>query len=273
MRERKPKKKQPSADRSASPLERLYEEMEAQLDEAEETLRAIREGEVDAFAVSTPQGNRVYTLEGSDLAYRHLIEAVTEGLLTLTRDGLILFCNMRVAKMVGMSTEKVIGSSIFSLVSPADEQTVRNLIGNAPVSGARAEIPLMQASGRPLPVLLSATPLTGPDTPLVCLVMTDLSVRRTPGPPDRLTAGIARKIRSPLGEVNKFLSALNEICQGSKILEPKRKETANEFYSKAISASERIEEVLRRVSSPTNADHPPASSAATRRGSASKLRK
>ncbi len=233
--------------------------MEAQLDEAEETLRAIREGEVDAFAVSTPAGSRVYALEGSDLAYRQLIEAVTEGVLTLTRDGLILFCNMRFARMVGMPTEKVIGSSIFSLVSPADEQNVRKFIGNAPVSGARAEIPLIPASGRPVPVSLSATPLTGTDTPLVCLVVAALSVRGTPPPPDRVAAGIAREIRNPLAEVNKFLSALNEICQRSKVLEPKRKKTANEFFSKAISASERIEEVIRRV--------------ATKRGPASRLRK
>ena len=37
------------------------------IEEAEETLRAIREGTVDAFVVSDDGGNRVYTLEGSDL--------------------------------------------------------------------------------------------------------------------------------------------------------------------------------------------------------------
>jgi len=254
MKERNPKKKRPSADELVSDLQRQYEEMEAQLDEAEETLRAIREGEVDAFAVSTAEGNRIYTLEGSDRAYRLMIEDMAEGALTLTGDGLILFCNRRFAEIVGKPIEKMIGSSIFTLLSPADEQTVRSLLGNAPVSGAKAEIPLMPASGRSVPVLLSATPLPETDPPGVCLVVTDLTERRKLASLDHVAAGIAHEIRNPLSEVNIFLSALDEICKESKTLEPKRKEKANEFYLKAKSALEKIEEVIRRVMAPTNAD-------------------
>ena len=105
MKERNPKKKRPPADGSVSDLQRQFEEMEAQLDEAEETLRAIREGEVDAFAVSTPAGHRIYSLEGSDRAYRLLIEDISEGALTLTGDGLILFCNRRFSEIVGTPIE------------------------------------------------------------------------------------------------------------------------------------------------------------------------
>jgi PAS domain S-box-containing protein len=253
VKERNPKKKRPSEDGSVSDLQRQYEEMEAQLDEAEETLRAIREGEVDAFAVSTAAGHRIYSLEGSDRAYRLLIEDMSEGALTLTGDGLILFCNRRFTEIVGKPIEKVIGSSIFTLISPADKQTVRTLLGNAPVSGARAEISLMPAIGRSVPVLLSATPLPETDPPGACLVVTDLNERRNLASPDHVAAGIAREIRNPLIEVNIFLSALDEICQGSKTLEPKRRETAKEFYLKAKSASENIEEVLRRVLSSTEA--------------------
>jgi len=266
VKERKTKKKQPPGDSLASALQRQYADMEAQLDEAEETLRAIRGGEVDAFAVSTSAGNRVYTLEGSDSAYRLLIEAVTEGVLTLTGDGLILFCNTRFAAMVGKPIEKVIGSSIFALVSPAGEQLVRNLLGNAPVSGARAEIPLMPASGGSVSVLLSATPLPETDQPISCLVVTDLTVRGKPTLPDRVPANIAGEIRKPLGEVDKFLSALGVICRGSKTLEPKRRETAKEFCRKAKSASEEIGKILRRASSPPNV--PPTSAAAPKRRSA-----
>jgi PAS domain S-box-containing protein len=251
---RNPKRKRPSDDGSISELQRQYEEMEAQLDEAEETLRAIREGEVDAFAVSTAAGHRIYTLEGSDRAYRLLIEDISEGALTLTGDGLILFCNRRFAEIVGKPIEKVIGSSIFTRIAPADKQTVRTLLGDAPVSGARAEISLIPASGRPVPVLLSATPLPETDPPGACLVVTDLTECRKPASLDHVAAGIARDIRNPLSKMNRFLSALDKICQGSKTLEPKRRETAKEIYLKAKSASEKIEEVARRVMSPTEAD-------------------
>ena len=247
MKEMTKKKKRASEDGSVSDLQRQFEEMEAQLDEAEETLRAIREGEVDAFAVSTSAGHRIYTLEGSDRAYRLLIEEMSEGALTLTGDGLILFCNRRFAEIVGKPTEKLIGSSIFNLISPADNQTARTLLGDASVSGARAEISLRPASGRSVPVLLSATPLPETDPPGACLVVTDLTKRRKLASLDHIAGGIAREIRNPLSEVNIFLSALDKICQGSKTLEPKRRETAKEYYLKAKSASENIEEIIRRV--------------------------
>ncbi len=246
MKKRDTKKKRPSAEESPSDLQRQYEDLEAQLDDAEETLRAIRDGQVDAFAVSTPAGHRIYTLEGSDRAYRLLIEGMAEGALTLTGDGLILFCNRRFAEIAGKPSEKIIGSSIFDLISPADEKTVRNLLENAPDSGARAEIPLMRLSGRSLPVLLSATPLPETDPPGACVIVTDLSERRKPASPDHVAAGIADELRNPLSEVKIFLSALDKVCQGSKTLEPKRKKTASEFYLKAKSASEKIEKVIRR---------------------------
>lgn len=256
MKKRDPKKKRPSASELAGDLQREYEDLEAELGDAEETLRAIREGQVDAFAVSTPAGQRIYTLDGSDRAYRLLIEEMAEGALTLTRDGLILFCNRRFVEMVGKPIEKVMGSSILTLVSKADEQTVRTLLGNVPVSGARAEIPLMAASGRSVPVLLSATPLPETDPAGVCLVVTDLAKHGKLASPDHVAAGIAREIRDPLREVNMLLSALDEICQGSKALGSKRRETAKEFYVKAKSASEKIEEVIRRVLSPSETDTP-----------------
>ena len=49
------------------------------IEEAEETLRAIREGAVDAFVVTDPDGHRVYTLEGSDLPYSVMVERMQQG--------------------------------------------------------------------------------------------------------------------------------------------------------------------------------------------------
>jgi hypothetical protein len=92
------------------------------------------------------------------------------------------------------------------------------------------------------------------DPPGSCLVVTDLTGRRKLASLDHVAAGIARDIRNPLSKMNIFLSALDKICQGSKTLEPKRKEQANELYLKAKSASEKIEEVTRRVMAPPNAD-------------------
>jgi PAS domain-containing protein len=72
---------------------RRVEELEARLAEAEETLRAIREGEVDAVIVSGTKGEQVFSLIGTDSIYRLIVETMKEAAFTATFDGTILFCN------------------------------------------------------------------------------------------------------------------------------------------------------------------------------------
>ena len=62
------------------------QEMQARLRELEETLRAIRLGEVDALVVSSHEGDRVFTLEGADHPYRVMVENINEGAAALTTD-------------------------------------------------------------------------------------------------------------------------------------------------------------------------------------------
>ena len=59
---------------SGDMLERIRD-LQERLDEAEETLRALRSGEVDAVVASAPDGDRVYTLKGADEAYRAMVQA------------------------------------------------------------------------------------------------------------------------------------------------------------------------------------------------------
>ena len=63
------------------------------LAELEETLRAIRGGEVDALVVSEGAANRVYTLQGAEHPYRVMVQAMNEGAATLTQEGVVLFAN------------------------------------------------------------------------------------------------------------------------------------------------------------------------------------
>src|SRR6185295_2499916 len=68
--------------------------LRARLAEAEETLRAIRTGEVDAVVVAGKQGPQVFSLQGAEHEYRVLIESMNEGALTLTMDKMILYANL-----------------------------------------------------------------------------------------------------------------------------------------------------------------------------------
>jgi hypothetical protein len=58
--------------------------------EAYETLRAIRDGEVDAFVLLTQGGYRVETLASADAPYRVLVEAMRDGALTVDEHGTVI---------------------------------------------------------------------------------------------------------------------------------------------------------------------------------------
>ncbi len=85
-------------------------DLQTRLDEAEETLRALGSGEVDAVLVSGPQGERVYTLVGADETYRIMVQNMSEGALTLGLDGLVLFANEQFAAMLELPLQRVIGA-------------------------------------------------------------------------------------------------------------------------------------------------------------------
>src|SRR5688572_24250622 len=80
-----------------------YQQMRERLAEVEETLRAIRAGEVDAVVVGGPAGEQVYTLQGAERPYRLLVEAISEGAGTLSPEGIVLYANRRLAEMMGVS--------------------------------------------------------------------------------------------------------------------------------------------------------------------------
>src|SRR5256885_17094796 len=103
-------------------------ELRARLHELEETLRAIRSGQVVALAVYAPDGgDRVFTLHGAEHPYRVLVEAMNEGAATMTGDGLVLFANQHFARMLDIPLEKLIGSPLSEIVQPDDYARLDNL--------------------------------------------------------------------------------------------------------------------------------------------------
>jgi hypothetical protein len=62
-----------------SAWEQEVRELSAQLQEAQETLNAIRTGQVDAIVVENEEGHQLYTLKSADQTYRVFIEKMKEG--------------------------------------------------------------------------------------------------------------------------------------------------------------------------------------------------
>src|ERR1700744_1801385 len=104
------------------------EELISRLREAEETLEAIRTGEVDAVVVAGPQGQQVYTLENADRPYRVLVEQMQEGAVTLSENGTVLYCNERFATLVGSPHDSVVGQPLTRYFSVGEARTLLNMI-------------------------------------------------------------------------------------------------------------------------------------------------
>jgi len=147
--------------------------------EAEETLRAIRGGEVDALVVSAADGDRVFTLTGADQPYRVMVETMNEGAVTLASDGTILYCNQRFADIVKGSLEQVIGSSIYQYISSKDLPLFETLVERGLKGNRRVESAFQTGGENFAPVLVSASPLQLTDMPgAVCMVVTDLAEQK-----------------------------------------------------------------------------------------------
>lgn len=147
--------------------------LQARLDETEETLRALRNGEVDAIVATGPGGDQIYTLKGAEAAYRIMVEEMGEGAITLSLDGLILFSNERFAAMARRPLEQVIGAHLETFFGPEDADLVCALLNS---SGRRkAEVRLGTDRAASVPVYLSMQNVLLSETGCLCVIVTDLS--------------------------------------------------------------------------------------------------
>ena len=147
------------------------------LEEAQETLDAIRRGEVDGLVVSTPKGEQVYTISGAEKPYRALIEEMREGAVMLSDDNTILYCNSGFAKMMRRSSEKIVGAKIESIVSPTHLLALRKLLTLARTqkSAVTKEITLQANGDIVVPTLMSINSLKSDTLNNTFLVATDLT--------------------------------------------------------------------------------------------------
>lgn len=150
-------------------------DLRPRLDEAEATLEAIRQGAVDAFVVSGPDGDHVFTLKGADEPYRLMVEQMQEGALTLTPEGVILYSNRRFADILKTPLQEVIGASVFRFVTPPSQAALANLIRQAAQTPSQGEATLRAANGDDVPVQLALNTLLLDGFHPICAVVADLS--------------------------------------------------------------------------------------------------
>jgi PAS domain S-box-containing protein len=153
-------------------LRREIKELRNQNRELEETLEAIRSGEVDAIVVTKGGARQVYTLEGADHPYRALVENIREGALTLSRTGMILYTNTRFAEMVMLPPDRVPGTSLLDYACPEFRPEIEQALREITVRPCKDRIRIRHSGGS-LPVLISMNPLSASSDTKISVVVTD----------------------------------------------------------------------------------------------------
>lgn len=192
-------------------------ELRNRLREAEETLSAIRSGEVDALIVSGPGGDHIFSLRGAEQPYRVFVEQMHQGALTLDSDGMILFCNRRFAEMIRTPLERVIGSHFNACVREEDWSGVERLISGVEESRAASRMVIRAQDGTLVPVSISVSTLPLDEMQAICMVVTDLTeqeellaAEQANEAKDHFLAALSHELRTPLTPVLMTVAALEQ---------------------------------------------------------------
>ena len=165
-------------------LEQLLSEnqnLQRRLSEAEDTLAAIQNGEVDAIVVSHTDGEHIFSLKGSEHPYRIMVETMSEGAAFLINTGYICYNNQQLASLLQVPMQKLTGSLFSEYVSPQDQPLIAERLNNFNAhQNNHDEITLINSSGQQLTVLLSWNQLELTDEMGLglSLIITDISARK-----------------------------------------------------------------------------------------------
>jgi PAS domain S-box-containing protein len=196
--------------------------LEERLSEAEETLRAIRAGEIDALIVQGPVGERVYTLRNADSPYRTLVEQMQDGAAILTAEGDIIYCNHGFARLISTPLQEVIGAPVARYFDGEARKVLDSLL--AAGSGKR-HTRISATGGRAIDVLLSLTSTATDEVSRRSLIVSDLTelsdaqvglerAQQQSHAKDEFMAMLAHELRNPLSAISAALEVLQ--ARGSK---------------------------------------------------------
>jgi PAS domain S-box-containing protein len=138
--------------------------------DADETVQAIHQGDVDAVVVMRAlEGPQVILLHGAEEPYRVLVERMSDGALTTGPDGIILYVNDRLCELTGYPSSRLVGRDLASLF----EGELPTLVPEVTV-----EASLLRNGDEVMPVAVWSRPISIGDTTAMLIRLTDLSIHR-----------------------------------------------------------------------------------------------
>jgi len=199
--------------RTIDTVQKENEELRGKLQEMEETLSAIRNGEIDAIVTTGPQGEQIYTLKGADYSYRVFIETMNEAAATLTSSGVVVYCNKSFSQLLNVPLEKLTGRQLTHFISPQDVTLFQTLLSKGLRSTVREELNIQNVNGKIIPILLSSGPLQI-DTAELCIVLTDLrQIKEAQKQLQKAHDELEQKVEERTAELKKSMETTEKLIQ------------------------------------------------------------
>ncbi|HZB11873.1 MAG TPA: histidine kinase dimerization/phospho-acceptor domain-containing protein, partial [Chryseolinea sp.] len=197
--------------------------LQSQLDEAQDTIEAIRTGQIDALVVNGHDGHTLYTLKSADLAYRVFVEQMNEGALTLNTEGLIVYSNSNFSKMTGVPLSAVIGRPLVEFINLEEREYFKTIFNRGWQENSKGEITILSATNTNVPVQVSLNVLQLDHEIVLSVIITDLTRQK--------------KNERELKQKNELLKALNDALISSN----------HDLQQFASIASHDLQEPLRKI--------------------------
>ncbi len=135
-------------------------------------IAALQLGEADALVVETVNGPKVYTLHSADEPYRTIVERMQEGAVTVSHDGVVLYCNDAFSCLVGRDSSTLIGRSLGEVMGAG---ILADISGGGGARSVERSLPRSDGSRREC--LISSVPHDGDGEIVWCLLITDLTAQ------------------------------------------------------------------------------------------------
>lgn len=201
---------------STPTIEQLQQENQRLRDllaEAEDTLRALRAGEVDAVLVARDR-EQVFTLDPADKPYRLMVDQTPQAAATFTTDGVIVHGNLHFERLLGRSLDELVGKPIYDFLAGESRAEFEAMVPDVHAAEVQIEVTLRRADGALLPVYLGISALREGALG-TCLVVTDLTeqkhyaelrqaqdaLREADRRKNEFVAILAHELRNPLGPI------------------------------------------------------------------------
>jgi PAS domain S-box-containing protein len=218
----------PKQAKQTRALLRENQGLRQRLAEAEEAVRAIRAGEVDALVLPGPGGHEVFTLKTADHAYRVLVEEMQEGAAVVAEDGSVVYANLRLAQMLKEPLERVIGCSFQDWVVIAERERLEAVMNEAKKGRSRGEFTFAARDGSTVPVYVCANRFLMDGPPSLSVVITDLTEQKrieevvaADQAKTRFLAMLSHELRTPLNPV----MATVQLLERDQTLSPELRES------------------------------------------------